>query len=172
MCVGVLLSGVALTLVLGFIVMSYAFSDENFGPHDLDAKGAARAMEQRRIGIPDGFAFQVMTVIEVFTGADSYSGRYSASGSFDDAKHALAEANPDFPPLRRARCDDEIVNNGFPGVAGFSCGSNTQLAVSTRSAEGKDVLTDNYSGTPPDAETLLLVGNGDHVDLFVLSQGH
>lgn len=170
--VAVLFAGAALTVLIGFVVMSYAFSDENFGPHDLDANGAAQAMEQRRIGIPDAFTFQAMTVIEVFTGADSYSGRYSFPGSFDDAKHALAESNLDFPPLRRARCDDEIVVHDFPGITGFNCGPNTELAVSTRSSAGNDVLTDNYSGTPPDAETVLLVGNGDHVDLFVLSQGH
>ncbi|OBC04604.1 hypothetical protein A5784_13715 [Mycobacterium sp. 852013-50091_SCH5140682] len=169
----VVLSCVGLTLVIGFVVFFVSFADDdNVGPHQLDAKAAAKAMEQRRIGIPAGFTFEAMTVQRVFSGADGYTGRYAAAGRFDDAEHALAQANPDFPALRRATCADEIVHHDFAEFDGFHCDARTELAVSTRSLDGEDVLTDNYSGTPPDAETVLLAGNGDQVELFVLSRGH
>lgn len=172
MCVAVLVSGVGLTLVIGFLVIDFSIGDDDFGPKALDAEAAERALEGRRVSIPDGFTFESMTESPVFTGAAYYAGRYSVTGSLDYAKHALAESNPDFPALRRATCDDEIVSHDFPGIVGFSCGANSELAGTTRSLDDKDVLTDNYAGTPPDAETLLLVGNGDHVDLFVISEGH
>ncbi|GAS88437.1 hypothetical protein [Mycolicibacterium brisbanense] len=169
----VVLSCVGLTLVIGFVVFFVSFADDdNVGPHALDAKAAAKAMHDRRIGIPDGFTFEAMTVQRVFSGADGYIGRYAVPDPFDDAEHALAQANPDFPALRRATCADEIVHHDFAELEGFHCDAGTELAVSTRSLDGEDVLTDNYSGTPPDAETVLLARNGDHVQLFVLSRGH
>jgi hypothetical protein len=169
----VVLSCVGLALVVGFVGFFLFFTDDdNVGAHDLDAKQAAAAMEQRRIAIPDGFTLEAMTVYRVFSGADGYTGRYAASGRFADAKDALAQANPDFPALRRATCADEIVHHDFAELDGFHCDAGTELVVSTRSLDGEDVLTDNYSGTPPDAETVLLAGNGDRVELFVLSRGH
>ncbi|MGV0811378.1 hypothetical protein ABQF34_05410 [Mycolicibacterium boenickei] len=174
--VGVIGIAVALIWVAAVVYFMYAFdksfrSDE-FGLHDIDAATAATAMEHRGIDIPDGYTFGAMTVYAVFTGADTYAGRYAAPGVFAAAKHGLAEANPEFPALRNATCDDEIVQHDFPDVAGFRCDVGTELAVSTRTLDGADVLTDNYAGTPPDTETLLLMRNGERVELFVLSRGH
>lgn len=171
--VAILVSGVGLLIVVSVIVFAvFGFGDDDLGLHDLDADGAAKAMELRHVGIPDGFAFEDMTQARVFTGADFYRGRYSVVGSFDSAKQALAQANPDFPPLRGVNCDDEIVDRDFVGKPKFHCDARTQLAVSTRALHGADVLTDNYAGTPPDCETVLLARNGDRTELFVLSQGH
>ncbi|ORA29801.1 hypothetical protein [Mycobacterium aquaticum] len=169
----VVLSCVGVALVVGFVGFFVFFTDDdNVGPHELDANAAAKAMQDRRIGIPDGFIFEAMTAMRVFSGADGYTGRYAPPGRFEDAKNALAQANPDFPALRNATCADEIVHHDFAELDGFHCDAGTELVVSTRSLDGEDVLTDNYSGTPPDAETILLTRNGDHVELFVLSRGH
>ncbi|CRZ16378.1 hypothetical protein [Mycolicibacterium neworleansense] len=171
--VAVVVSGVGLLIVASGVVFAiFGFGDDDLGPHGLDAKGAAEAMELRRIGIPDGVTFEEMTVAPMFAGADFYRGRCLVSGSFDSAKQALAQANPDFPRLRAATCDDEIVEQDFVGRPEFHCDAGTQLAISTRVLSGEDVLTDNYRGTPPDCETVLLVRNGDRAELFVLSQGH
>lgn len=166
---------VAVAVVAAFAYVAFSISfgdDDNFGPHDLDAKAAASAMQLRRIDIPAGFTFDNMTVFKVFSGADEYSGRYSAPGRIDEAKHAVAEANPDFPALRSATCDDEVLRHDFAAIKGFRCNADTELVVSTRTVDGEDVLTDDYSGTPPDAETVLLTRNGERVELFVLSAGH
>lgn len=171
--VAVVASGVGLLIVASVIVFGLSFGDDDsLGLHDLDAGGAGKAMELRRIGIPDGFAFEEMTVVRQFAGADFYRGRYTAGGDFDAAKQALNQGNPDFPPLRDVDCDDEIVDQDFTHDPKFHCDTRTRLAVSTRTLHGTDVLTDNYRGTPPDCETVLLAGNGDRVELFVLSQGH
>ncbi|MFV8166781.1 hypothetical protein ACNQVK_32525 [Mycobacterium sp. 134] len=171
--VAVLVSGVGLLIVASIVVFGLSFGDDdNLGLHDLDAAGAAEGMELRRIGIPEVFAFEEMTVVRQFTGADFYRGRYSATGGFEAAKAALAQENPDFPVLRSVTCDDEIVDRDFTQDPQFHCDASTRLEVSTRTLDGADVLTDNYSGTPPDCETVLLARNGDRVELFVLSQGH
>ncbi|MBU9762911.1 hypothetical protein FR943_03455 [Mycobacterium sp. TNTM28] len=170
----VLASGVGLLIVTSVLAYLFlGFGDDDLGPHDLDAGKAAEGMQLRGIGIPNGSTFEQMMVVRQFVGADSYRGHYTMSGTFEAAKQALAQANPDFPGLRSATCGDEIVNQDFlVGEPEFHCDAETELAVSTRSVDGADVLTDNYRGTPPDSETVLLVGNGNRVELFVLSQGH
>ncbi len=171
--VAVLMSAVGLLIVASVVVFGLSFGgDDDLGLHDLDAGDAAKAMELRRIGIPDGFTFEEMTVVAQFTGADYYRGRYSVTSNFDAAKHALAQANTDFPALRSVTCDDEIVDQDFAHDPEFHCDKATQLAVGTRTLNGTDVLADNYRGTPPDCETVLLARNGDRIELFVLSQGH
>lgn len=171
--VAALVSVVGLSIVAAFFVFGMSFGDDDdLGLHDLDAVGAADGMELRRIGIPDGFTFEEMSVVRQFTGADYYRGRYSVPVSFEAAKQALAQANPDFPPLRSATCDDEIVDQDFAQDPRFHCDGSTELVVSTRTLDGADVLSDNYTGTPPDCETVLLTRNGENTELFVLSQGH
>ncbi|OHV03854.1 hypothetical protein [Mycobacterium talmoniae] len=157
---------------LGLVYFSFSFGDDDLGPHPIDSQAAARAMHTRGIGIPDGFVFGEMTELREFVGANDYWGRYLAPSDFAAAERAVTEVNPDFPRLRKATCADEIVGTNFPDMPGFTCGASTVLAVSTRARPGEDVLIDNYHGTPPDAETLLLVGNEDRVELFVLSAGH
>ncbi|MGV0807243.1 hypothetical protein [Mycolicibacterium setense] len=171
--VAVLVSGVGLLFVASIVVFALSFGDDdNLGLHDLDAAAAAKAMKMRQVGIPGGFTFEEMTVNRMFTGADFYRGRYSAGEGFDAAKQALAQENPGFPPLRSVQCDDEIVNQDFTHDPKFHCDTRTQIAVSTRTLDGADVLTDHYRGTPPDCETVLLARNGDRIELFVLSAGH
>jgi hypothetical protein len=161
----------AVTIVYLLVSVEPTADRGEFGYHALDAETAAAAMNARGIRVPDGFTFAEMSVYRVFVGADAYQGHYLASGDFAAAKHALAEANPDFPPYRTATCDDEIVRNDFNNVAGFDC-AEAELAVTTRTVDGVDVLADNYSGTPPDTETILLAGSGGRVDLYVVSRGH
>lgn len=169
----VLAGGFGVLIVAAVVVFGLSFgNDDALGAHDLDAATAAEAMEHRGIEIPDGFTFEKMTVDRMFVGADFYRGRYSTDGNFDNAKHALAESNPDFPALRSVACDDEIVATDFAADPQFHCAAGTELAVSTRTVDGAEVLTDNYRGTPPDCETVLLVRNGARTELFVLSQGH
>ncbi|OMC38015.1 hypothetical protein A5740_03685 [Mycobacterium sp. GA-1841] len=172
--VAVLVSGVGLLIVASVVVVAiFGFGDDDdLGRHDLDAAAAATAMELRHVGIPDGFAFEEMTVDRMFVGADFYRGRYSADDNFESAKRALAQANPDFPALRSVTCDDEIVAQDFAPDPDFHCAAGTELAIGTRTLDGADVLADNYRGTPPDCETVLLVRNGARTELFVLSQGH
>lgn len=172
--------GVAVMAVLGLLgylailVFSFlsAFGGDDFGPRPIDEQAAARAMERREIAIPAGFTFVEMTELDQFVGYDSYWGSYTAPGTFADAERALAQANPDYPTLRKVTCADDIVVRDFADKAGFSCGPNTELAVTTRAFGSATTSTEVYSSTPSDSETLLLVGNGERVTLFVLSQGH
>lgn len=156
-----------------FVYVTWMFDslDESLGLHALDAEWAAEALATREIVVPDGFAFDDGTALVQFSGKDSYRARYTATTQgFVDAERQLAQANPEFPGFRRAVCSDEIIRTDFAATQGFTCDATTELAVSTRS--GSDVLTDHYTGTPSDAETLVLIRNGTRLELFVLAQGH
>lgn len=170
-----LVAGVVL-ITTAFVVFKYAvdraFDSDDLGLHSIDATAAAAAMRDRGIAIPDSFAFIEMTELNQFVGADDYAGRYSSELAFADAVKRLTEANPDFPKMRSAACTDEIVRADFLDAPGFTCGAGTELAVTTRTLDGVDVLADHYHGTPPDTETVLVVRNGERVELFVLSRGH
>ncbi|MHC9291094.1 hypothetical protein ACRCUN_01430 [Mycobacterium sp. LTG2003] len=173
---GVMLVAGVVLVATAFLVFKYAvdraFDSNDLGLHSIDATAAAAAMQDRGIAIPDGFAFIEMTELNQFVGADDYAGRYSIDLSFPDAVKLLAEANPDFPKLRSAACTDEIVRADFLEAPGFTCSAGTELAVTTRTLDGVDVLADHYHGTPPDTETILVVHTGGQVELFVLSRGH
>ena len=147
--------------------------DESLGLHAVDEKTAPQRQSERGVVDPGTLEFLDGTELVQFSGKDTYRVRYSVDDTFENAEHQLAQANPGFPTFRRATCDDEIVATDFVDAQAFGCDTSTDLAVSTRSgASGDDVLTDAYQGTPPDSETLLLVDDGEHVDLFVLAQGH
>lgn len=155
-----------------FVYVTWMFDsfEASLGLHALDADGAAQALATREIVVPDGFAFADGTALVQFSGKDSYRARYTATQGLPDAERQLARANPDFPGFRRAACSDEIIRTDFTATDGFTCDATTELAVSTRS--GSDVLTDHYTGTPSDAESLVLIRHGTRTELFVLAQGH
>ncbi|KWX23758.1 hypothetical protein AFM11_13345 [Mycolicibacterium wolinskyi] len=172
---GVMLAAGVVLIATAFVVFEYAldraFDSDDLGLHPIDETAAAAAMRDRGIAIPDGFDFIEMTELNQFVGADDYAGRFSIDVPFADAVKLLAEANPDFPKLRTAACTDEIVRADFLEAPGFTCGAGTELAVTTRTLDGVDVLADHYHGTPPDTETVLVVHNGGQAELFVLSRG-
>ena len=162
-------AGVALVFVVGRFLLP---STDDLGPHPMDAASAARAMQLRRIVIPDGFTFEEGTALREFVGADGYVARYRAAGDFEAAVRAVGAANPDFPAPHRAPCTDEIVATGYPGLPWFECRAGMRVAVTTRSVNGADVAADHFYGTPPDAETLLVAETGGEAELFALSAGH
>lgn len=169
--IGVLLCGLALLFaaMVAYFVHSFgqAVDSDEFGFHHIDEAAAAAALKRRHIRIPDDFAFGSMTEFRVFVGFDSYSGRYSAPGDLAGAERLLAAANPGLPVFQPVSCDHEIVVHDFADMDQFHC-TGAQLALSTRT----DPLTDNYAGTPPDTESLLLVNNADKVTLLVVAKGH
>lgn len=170
--VAVIVVAGVLSLAMFFLVAHLVFGNvDDLGPHPMKPKTADWAMHNRRITIPDGFAFEEGIEVREFVGANGYYGRYRAPGDFPAAERAVAVANPDFPAFRTAGCADEIVEE-FARQPGFACGQRSQIVVSTRTRHGEDVLTDHYRGTPPDCETMLLAGDGDRVELFVASPGH
>ncbi|MCV7192535.1 hypothetical protein [Mycolicibacterium brumae] len=163
------------------VIVVGPFGDpDDYGYHRIDEQAAVEAMDYREVAIPDGFQFEQMTALIQFSGADSYWGRYRAPGTFEQAAAAVAAANPAFPALRSTTCDDDVVARGFTresvndGYNGpvLECAADTRLAVTTAWAGSPGGSLDNWVGTPADAETLLVVGAGNRVELWVLSQGH
>ena len=162
-CVGYL----AFFFVMGFF---NPFGDRGqFGEQMLDEKAAADAMQRREIVIPEGFTFDAMHGYIVFTGADSYWGRYHYQGTLADAAAKLTAANPEFSEPTQVGCDNELVVEHFAQQPGFTCRPDTQLLISNRD------FAPNFAGIPTDAESVLLVGVPDQaqrVELFVVSEGH
>ncbi|MFN8067613.1 MAG: hypothetical protein U0R77_02220 [Mycolicibacterium insubricum] len=157
--------------IAGFFTWALLNLEDAVGYQPIDEKTAARAMKNRRVGIPDGFAFVDGAAYYVFSGADSYWARYRAPGDFADAKSAVAKANPHFPALRDMPCDDHYLHS-FGEHAKLSCTPTTRTAVVVGYAgDHPKPVTDKYPGAS-DVESLLVVDTGAGVLLLVSTAGH
>lgn len=168
---GALLAAAGLLFVaaVGYFIFAFdrALGSDEFGPRSIDESTAAAALDRRDIRIPDGFTFASMTQYRVFVGFDSYTGHYNVPGDLAAAQRAIATANPTRPAFTPVDCGHEIVIHDFKEMDDFTC-DGTDLRLSTRT----DPQTDNYAGTPPDTESLLLANRGGKVTLFVVARGH
>ncbi|MFC9841176.1 hypothetical protein ACFVKB_46640 [Rhodococcus sp. NPDC127530] len=133
------------------------------GTHSIDEEEAPDALNSRGVEIPSTFRFGQMYESQVFSGANSYLGRYDGPQTAFANSIQLSAANSTFSPLQPIPCTDPAVAGPEWGILGFSCTQEMQLLVSVNPAN---------SEFPTDKVTLLLISDGTRAHLFVNAAGH
>lgn len=155
-----------------FIWIMVAFMNGGgLGHQAIDGKTAARAMEYRKVGIPDGFTFTDGAAYHVFSGADSYRVHYRAPDDFTAAKSAVAKANPHFPALRDRPCADPDLARIVESMK-LSCTPTLRLAIATAYTGDLQHPPGDVGPGASDVTSLLVADTGGGVELLVSSAGH
>ncbi|GAF44131.1 hypothetical protein RW1_011_01580 [Rhodococcus wratislaviensis NBRC 100605] len=154
-------SGSASFVVVAALAMTAC--GDGLGTHSIDEDAARDALKSRGVEIPSTFRFGQMYESQVFSGANSYLGRYDGPQTVFVNSAQLSAANSTFPPLRPIQCTDPAVATLEWGILGFSCTKEMQLLASENPAN---------SEFPTDKVTLLLTSDGTRAHLFVSAEGH
>ena len=155
--------GPGLVGLVAITALAMTACDDGLGSWSIDEEAARDALESRGVEIPSTFRFGQMYESQVFSGANSYLGRYDAPQSAFVDSLQVSAANSTFPPLQPIQCTDPAVTGQEWGILGFSCTEEMQLLVSVSPANNE---------FPTDKVTLLLTSDGTRAHLFVNAEGH
>ncbi|MFT3660928.1 MAG: hypothetical protein QM809_05900 [Gordonia sp. (in: high G+C Gram-positive bacteria)] len=162
----VLVAVLIVLFVLFVTVWNFPFGDDDaYQPDHMDAGRAAKAFASRDVTIPSEFEFVRATRLPVFTGKESYSGRYRITASLDRARALVTAANPSFPVFSELTCADENQKS-LAALVPLPCPPGTPVLASVRHSLPQHV------DPPPDSEVLILVVHGADVELVVEATGH
>ena len=153
--------GLVVLVVMAALVMTGC--GDGLGTHSIDEEAAHDALKSRGVEIPSTFRFGQMYESQVFSGANSYLGRYDGPQTAFANSVQLSAANSSFPPLQPIKCTDPAVSGVEWGILGFSCTEQMQLLVSMNPPNRE---------FPTDKVTLLLTSDGSRAHLYVNAEGH